>query len=115
MADDLALVPGTLDLLVLNTLRWGPTHGYNIARFLKDRSDNSLLLEDRALYLALHRLEERGWVESEWGVSENNRKARYYRLTPPGRRQLQSKSDEWERYAAMISRMLRLRAAGARA
>jgi PadR family transcriptional regulator, regulatory protein PadR len=114
MADDLALVPGTLDLLVLNTLRWGAKHGYSIARWLRERSGNALALEDRALYLALHRLEERGWIESEWGVSENNRKARYYRLTSPGRRQLQAKSAEWERYASMITSMLRVRTAGER-
>jgi transcriptional regulator len=111
MADDLSLVPGTLDLLVLNTLRLGPKHGYNIVRWLKDRSDNALVLEDRALYFALHRLEERGWIASEWGVSENNRKARYYHLTAAGRRQFQAKSDEWQRYAAMITRMLRVRVA----
>jgi transcriptional regulator len=110
MADDLALVPGTLDLLVLNTLRWGPKHGYGIASWLKEQSDNTLALEDRALYLALHRLDERHWIESEWGLSENNRKARYYRLTALGRRQLQAKSDEWRRYVAMVTHMLRARA-----
>lgn len=111
-SDDLALLPGTLDMLVLNTLRSGTKHGYNVARWIKDRSRDALVIEDRALYLALHRLEERGWIESEWGVSENNRKARYYALTAAGRRQLQAKRIEWDRYAAVISRMLRVREAG---
>lgn len=108
MADDLALVPGTLDLLVLNTLRWGPRHGYSVARWIKEQSRGALLVEDRALYLALHRLEERGWIESEWGISENNRKARYYRLTRAGRKQSELKTVEWQRYAAIVARMLRV-------
>ena len=88
MAGDIAPLQGTLDGMILKTLSWGPRHGYGIARWIKQTSGDALTIEDRALYLALHRLEERGWVESQWGYSENKRKARYYRLTPAGRRQL---------------------------
>ncbi|PYP65096.1 MAG: PadR family transcriptional regulator, partial [Gemmatimonadetes bacterium] len=80
------LLAGTLDLLVLRTLAWGPRHGYAVARWIKDVSDETIEVEDRALYLALHRLEERGYVESEWGVSDANRRAKYYQLTSAGRR-----------------------------
>jgi transcriptional regulator len=78
---DLDLLQGTLDILVLKTLSWGPRHGYAVARWIKETSDDTILVEDRALYVSLHRLEERGWVESQWGLSENNRKAKYYELT----------------------------------
>ena len=87
MAGDIAPLQGTLDGMILKTLSWGPRHGYGIARWIKQTSGDALTIEDRALYLALHRLEERGWVESQWGYSENKRKARYYRLTPAGRRE----------------------------
>ena len=87
-ADELELLQGTLDVLVLKTLTWGPRHGYAVARWIRETSDEALTVEDRALYVSLHRLEERGLVESEWGLSENNRKAKFYRLTPAGRAQL---------------------------
>jgi transcriptional regulator len=105
--DDLGLLQGTLDLLVLKTLTWGPRHGYAIARWIRDTSDDALAVEDRALYLALHRLEERGLVESDWGLSENNRRAKYYQLTRAGHRQLHQRSDHWERYAAAVFKVLR--------
>lgn len=82
------LLKGTLDAMVLKTLSWGPMHGYAVTRAIRERSDGTLEVEDPALYQALHRMERRGWVRSEWGVSENNRRAKYYRLTPQGRRQL---------------------------
>jgi transcriptional regulator len=85
MDDDLELVQGTLDVLVLKTLSWGPRHGYAVARWIHDTSREELRVEDRALYVSLHRLEARGWVESEWGLSDNNRKAKFYQLTPAGR------------------------------
>ena len=108
MADEeLGLLSGTLDLLVLRTLAWGPQHGFAIARWIKTSSDDMLLIEDRALYLALHRLEERGLVESQWGLSENNRRARFYQLTRAGRKQLQSRTDHWTQYAAAIFKVLR--------
>ena len=103
---DLDLLQGTLDTLVLKTLSWGPRHGYAVARWIKDTSDGTLLVEDRALYVALHRLEERGWVESQWGQSENNRKARYYELTAAGRRQLATKATEFRTYAHAVFKIL---------
>jgi transcriptional regulator len=105
--DDLGLMVGTLDLLVLRTLAWGPRHGFAIARWLRATSDEAILVEDRALYLALHRLEERGLVESEWGLSENNRRARFYQLTRVGRKQLQAREEHWTRYVAAVSKILR--------
>ena len=107
MADDLGLMTGTLDLLVLRTLAWGPRHGFAIAKWIKGTSDDTILVEDRALYIALHRLEERGFVESEWGVSENNRRARYYQLTRKGRKHLQERTEHWTRYADAVFRILR--------
>ncbi len=103
---DLDLLQGTLDVLVLKTLSWGPRHGYAVARWIKSTSDDALTVEDRALYLALHRLEERGWVESEWGLSENNRKAKFYHLTGEGRRQLREQTSGWQRFASAVSQAL---------
>ena len=104
--DDLQLLQGTLDVLVLKTLSWGPRHGYDIARWIKDATDAELQVEDRALYVSLHRMEERGWLECEWGLTENNRKAKYYQLTAEGRRQLVAKTDMWARYAAAVFKVL---------
>jgi PadR family transcriptional regulator PadR len=104
--DDLQLLQGTLDVLVLKTLSWGPRHGYEIARWIKDATDAELQVEDRALYVSLHRMEERGWLESEWALTENNRKAKYYQLTAEGRRQLVAKTDTWARYAAAVFKVL---------
>jgi PadR family transcriptional regulator PadR len=103
---DLDLLQGTLDVLVLKALVFGPRHGYAVARWIKGTSDDALTVEDRALYVALHRLEARGWVASEWGLSENNRRAKYYRLTAAGRRQLAAESARWERYAAAVFKVL---------
>jgi len=100
------LLQGTLDLLVLRTLAWGPRHGYAVARWIRETSDDVILVEDRALYLALHRLEENGLIESEWGLSENNRRARYYQLTTSGKRQLQNKAASWTRYVEAVFRIL---------
>ena len=105
--DELGLLSGTLDLLVLKTLAWGPRHGYAIARWIKGASGEALTVEDRALYLALHRLEERGLVESEWGLSEKNRRARYYQLTRAGRRELESRKSHWTQYAEAVFKILR--------
>jgi transcriptional regulator len=104
--DELDLLQGTLDVLVLKALTWGPRHGYAVARWIKDRSDAALQVEDRALYVALHRMEERGWIESEWGLSENNRRAKYYQLTGRGRHQLRAHADRWVRYAHAVSKVL---------
>ena len=104
---DLGLLQGTLDLLVLKVLAWGPQHGYGVARWIKEQSADALTVEDRALYLSLHRLEERGLVESEWGISEANRRARYYRVTAAGRRELRARIDHWTRYAEAVTRLVR--------
>ena len=103
---DLQLIQGTLDVLVLKTLSGGPRHGYAIARWIHEASQEDLAVEDRALYVALHRLEERGLVEAEWGLSENNRKAKYYQLTPLGKKQLGQKSAYWNQYARAVTRVL---------
>lgn len=105
MAPDITPVQGTLDGIILKTLSWGPRHGYGVARWIKQTSGNTLSIEDRALYLTLHRLEERGWVESEWGYSEKRRRAKYYRLTPAGRRQLRAERDRLTEYARAIERV----------
>lgn len=105
MSPDSSPVQGTLDGLILKALSWGPRHGYGAARWIRETSGNSLTIEDRALYLALHRLEERGWVESQWGTSENRRRAKYYRLTPSGRRQLRAERDRLTEYARAIERV----------
>jgi PadR family transcriptional regulator, regulatory protein PadR len=102
----LDLLQGTLDVLILKTLSWGPTHGYGVSRWIRQRTDDVLTVEDAALYQALHRLERRGWIESEWGLSENNRRAKYYQLTAEGRRQLRAEVSTWQRYAAAVSRVL---------
>ncbi|MGZ8711476.1 MAG: PadR family transcriptional regulator [Thermoanaerobaculia bacterium] len=101
------LLQGTLDMLVLQTLRLGPAHGYTIARVIGQRSDAFLQVEQGSLYPALNRLEDRGWVDSYWDTSENNRRARYYRLTPKGRRQLQVESDQWEQLVRAIGLVMR--------
>jgi transcriptional regulator len=101
------LLAGTLDLLVLRTLAWGPRHGYAVARWIKDTSDETIEVEDRALYLALHRLEERGYIESEWGLSDANRRAKFYQLTTAGRRQLRSTEASFTRYVDAVFKILR--------
>ena len=100
------LLRGTLDALILKTLTWGPRHGYGIAGWIKETSHDSLAVEDRALYLALHRLEDRGLVESDWGLSDNNRRARFYQLTALGRAELRAQSKRLSRYADGLFRVL---------
>ncbi len=108
MSDDsLDLLRGTLDVLVLKALTWGPRHGYAVARWLDDTTGGALQIEEGALYHALHRLDKRGWVTSEWGVSESNRRARYYTLTPVGRQQLVAQTATWTRYAEAVFVALR--------
>lgn len=104
--DDLQLLQGTLDVLVLKTVSWGPRHGYEIARWIRDATDAEIQVEDRALYVSLHRMEERGWLESQWGVTGNNRKAKFYQLTSEGRGQLAAKTDTWARYATAVFKVL---------
>jgi PadR family transcriptional regulator PadR len=104
--DDLQLLQGTLDVLVLKTISRGPCHGYEIARWIRETTAAELQVEDRALYVSLHRMEERGWLESEWASTENNRTAKYYQLTAEGRRQLVAKTKTWSRYAAAVFKIL---------
>ena len=105
-ADRLELLQGTLDLLILRTLIFGSQHGQGIARAIQQTSDQELLVEHGALYPALQRLEERGWISAKWGTSSNNRKARFYSLTAAGRKQLVKETARWKRLAAAIGRIL---------
>ncbi len=105
-AADLELLQGTLDVMVLKALLFGPRHGYAVARWIRDTTDDSLQIEEGALYTSLHRMEKRGWVESTWGASENNRKAKFYQLTGAGRRQLTSRTKLWAQYALAVSKVL---------
>ena len=101
------ILQGTLDLLILRTLAPGPAHGHTIAHAIEHRSEDVLLVEHGSLYPALHRLEDRGWIASFWGTSENNRKARYYRLTAAGRNRLREETSRWERVVRAVNRVLR--------
>ena len=104
---DADLLQGTLDILVLQTLLLGPAHGHTIASVIERRSDDLLQVQHGSLYPALHRLEDRGWVSSSWGTSENNRKARFYRLTAAGRRQLSQRTSRWAELVKAVNRVLR--------
>jgi len=110
-ANDLDLLQGTLDLLILKTLAWGTMHGYAVARWISDTTDDDLQIEEGALYTALHRMEKRGLIEAEWGLSENNRKAKYYQLTTLGRRQLRDRTAVWTRYAQAVFKVLQTQTA----
>lgn len=101
------LLQGTLDLLILQTLVMGAAHGHSIAHAIEHRSNDVLQVEHGSLYPALHRLENRGWIASFWGTSENNRRARYYRLTPEGRQQLLDQTSRWETLVAAVNRVLK--------
>ena len=101
-----SLLQGTVSLLVLRALQKGPAHGYAITRWIHERTDGTLVMEDAALYQALHRLEAKGLVEAEWGLSENNRRAKYYALTPAGRKQLRSEVASWRRYAEAMVKVI---------
>jgi PadR family transcriptional regulator PadR len=101
------LLQGTLDLLILRTLQWGPAHGHAIAKAIERGSDDVLLVEQGSLYPALHRLIKRGWIVAEAGTSENNRRAKFYQLTPKGKKQLTVETGKWDRLAGAIARILR--------
>jgi PadR family transcriptional regulator, regulatory protein PadR len=98
---------GTLDLMILQALRNGPEHGYGITRWIREHSNEVLQIEDGALYPALHRLVERGWITAEWGVSENNRRARFYQLTVEGRAQLTEELKTWARFSEALWKLVR--------
>jgi len=103
---ELELLQGTLDVLVLRALSWGTMHGYAVARFIRQGSDGTFKVLDGALYTALHRMEERGWVESEWGMSEKKKRAKFYRLTAAGRRALRTETESWNDYVAAVGRVM---------
>jgi len=104
---DVDLLQGTLDVLILKTLSWGkPLHGYAIARWLQQVTDDVLRIEEGSLYPALHRAERKGWIESDWGLSENNRRARYYTITTEGRRQLRAETSSWVVISQAVSKVL---------
>jgi transcriptional regulator len=105
-SDRIALLQGTLDLLVLRTLVFGPEHGQGIARAIQHQSEHTILVDHGSLYPALQRLEDKGWIKAEWGVSKNNRKARFYELTKSGRKHLTAQTQQWRRLATAISRIL---------
>ena len=97
---------GTLDALILKTLSWGPRHGYAIARFIEDNTGNDIEVEEGSLYPSLYRMERKGWIEAEWGLSELNRRAKLYKLTADGRKRLRQETVEWARFASAVSRIL---------
>ena len=106
MDNKLEFLRGTLDVLILKALVWGPLHGYAVTGMIRRQSDEVLLLEEGTLYPALWRLENKGLLASEWGLSENNRKAKFYRLTPKGKRQLFAETTTWETYSTAVSKVL---------
>lgn len=103
---NLELLRGTLDVLILKTLSWGPAHGYAVASWIQQVTGDALSIEEGSLYPALHRLEKRGLVRSEWGLSENNRRARFYELTPSGRSELSAGMSTWAAFAAAVGQVL---------
>jgi PadR family transcriptional regulator PadR len=110
--NSLDLVRGTLDLLILKTLTWGPPmHGYAIAAAIRQSTDEALLVEEGALYPALYRMEAKGWIEAEWGLSDNKRRAKYYRLTPDGRRHFRNEEKSWKAYSEAVGKLLGQRVA----
>lgn len=104
---ELDLLQGTLDVLVLRALSFGPLHGYAVARFIRAGSDGSFKVLDGALYTSLHRMEERGWVEAEWGLSEKGKRAKFYQLTPAGTRAARGETAAWNDYVSAVSRVMR--------
>src|SRR4051812_14234536 len=106
--ESMGLVQGTVDVLILKTLTWSAMHGYAISQWIRQRSDGALAVEDAALYQALHRLERKGWVDSEWGVSDTNRKAKFYSITRAGRRQLHSDVAELRTYVDALYKVLQI-------
>ncbi len=107
MQDRIDLLQGTLELLVLQVLQWGPRHGHGIGQAIRQRSQDVLQVEHGSLYPALHRLERKGWLASEWKISEANRRARYYRLTPKGRRQLAQEQSRWKQLVRAVARTMK--------
>src|SRR6185437_13296996 len=107
MAEKLDVLQGTLDLLILRTLQWGPQHGHGIGQVIRTRSEDLLQVEHGSLYPALHRLHREGWIESEWGVTENNQRAKFYRLTSKGKQQLAREETKWKLFVKTMARVRR--------
>jgi len=107
MADETELLHGTLDTLVLKILSWGPRHGYGIARWIQQTTDDALRVEEGSLYPALYRMERKGWIEAEWGLSETRRKVKYYHLTRAGRARLALELAQWQRFSTAVGKILR--------
>ena len=107
MSGKLDLLQGTLDLLILRTLQWGPQHGHGIGQAIRAKSDDLLQVEHGSLYPALHRLRREGWIESEWGITDNNQRAKFYRLTAAGKRQLAAEESRWKLFVKTMGRVLR--------
>ena len=110
---ELDLVRGTLDLLILKALSWGPMHGLAVSRWIEHTTGDQLQIEEGALYPALHRMEDKGWLDSEWGLTERNRKAKFYRLSPKGRKQLAAEVLRWSRYTTVVGLVVAARSGGA--
>ena len=106
----LDLFQGSLDIIVLKTLSWQPMHGFGIARWIQQTTDNVLQVEEGSLYPSLYRMENKGWLTSEWRITDNNRRAKYYRISPAGKRQLSEQSENWETFVVAMSKILRSRA-----
>jgi len=100
------LLQGTLDVLILKSLSWGPRHGHAVARLIRASSEGAFEVLDGSLYAALHRMEERGWVEAEWGLSDKGKRAKFYRLTSLGRQQLKAETASWQRYSVAVAKLL---------
>jgi len=107
MSGKLDLLQGTLDLLILRTLQWGPQHGHGIGQAIRARSDDLLQVEHGSLYPALHRLRREGWIESEWGITDNNQRDKFYRLTTAGKHQLAAEESRWKLFVKTMGRVLR--------
>jgi transcriptional regulator len=105
-SDRVSVLKGAMDLLILKALSWGPMHGYGVSYWIRQITEEAFELQEGVLYPALHRLEHKGWIESEWGTSENNRRAKYYTLTKPGRKQLRHELSVWARFAEAVGRVV---------
>ena len=103
---DLGLLQGTLDVMILKALSWGPLHGFGVAKWIRSTTDEVLQIDDGALYPALHRMEHRGLIDSDWDLTENKRRAKYYRLTTKGRQDLRARTSSWDRYSSAVSKVI---------
>ena len=103
---DLGLLQGTLDVMILKAVSWGPMHGFAVAKWIRSTTDDVLQIDDGALYPALHRMEHRGLIDADWDLTENKRRAKYYRLTTKGRQELRVRATSWDRYASAVSKVI---------